>query len=908
MPDNVGNIRDLIREEYKKCAKDAAYFMKKYVKIQHQERGIILFNTYKFQDETITQLQSHSRNIVLKSRQMGISTLVAAYSLWTMLFSEGKNILVLSIKQDTAKEVVTKVKLAYNHLPAWLKLPATENSALMLKLSNQSKIMAASSASDAARSFSASILILDEAAFIDNAEEVWTAAQQTLATVRGNAIILSTPNGVGNFFHKLWTDAELGKNEFNRIKLPWHLHPERNQTWRENQTKELGPKKAAQECFSRDTIVYTDGGPKEIGDIKIGDRVLTHTGNYKKVINIFSHEDHPKRLTTSKNHLHKFVTDNHPFYYNGNWVDVKNMNGKETINFPNDFYLSNNITTVDLFELTNPKFFRKVLCESDNKFFINDRKHKIVHNRFLTCDYEFGYLIGLYLAEGSGGRLRKTFCFDVDKELKGWPQKIESIVKNKFGFSHCQYRKIENSGQLSFCSEIFCNGIDSFVSGNDCYSKKLTSLAYKNMSTEFASGIIDGAFRGDGCLKNEYYKTYVSTSLSLIHDISYILHLIGVHNFSTRQCAKSGVESSIEGRKIICSDKWEIKILKSRGVEIKSELSSASIDESDNRITTVNFLSDSENSPQVVYNLEVEEDHTYVTEFGVVHNCDCDFLTSGNTVVDMETITFYRESKVCDPVEKRGFDRNYWLWEYPSRERNYLLTADVARGDGQDYSAFHVLDIENVSQCAEYKGQPGTKEFGQMLSLVAREWNNALLVVERENVGWAAIQQIIDDEYPNLFYSSADLKYVDVQRQITNKINASENKMVPGFGTTMKTRPLVIGEMESYFRERSIEVRSARLMDELSVFIWNGPKPQAMEGYNDDLVLSLSIGLWVRNTALRLRTEGINLIKNILGNISKQSPESTPIMKSKVHQTGYESWNMKTGRMGQNESLLWLIK
>lgn len=162
MATDVKNLRDVIKEEYKKCLLDPMYFMKKYVKIQHQTRGIIPFELYPFQEKTLQEFINHDRNIVLKSRQMGISTLVAAYSLWTMIFNPGKNVLILSTKQDTSKEIISKVKLANNNLPSWLKIQTTEDNRLSIKFKNESRILAASSAADSARGFSAFLLIMDE--------------------------------------------------------------------------------------------------------------------------------------------------------------------------------------------------------------------------------------------------------------------------------------------------------------------------------------------------------------------------------------------------------------------------------------------------------------------------------------------------------------------------------------------------------------------------------------------------------------------------------------------------------------------------------------------------------------------------------------------------------------------------
>ena len=241
------NLREVIREEYKKCLSDPIYFMKKYVKIQHPIRGTIPFDLYPFQEEALKGLVNFDYNIILKSRQMGITTLTSAYSLWMMVFHSDKNILCISIKQETSKEIVTRVRFANNSLPSWLKIPCVEDNRLSLRLKNGSQIKAVSSSGDAGRSSALSLLIIDECAFIDNVEEIWLSAQQTLST-GGKAIILSTPNGVGNFFHKTWVSSEEGRNKFNTINLPWYLHPERNQDWRDEQTKLLGVKGAAQEC------------------------------------------------------------------------------------------------------------------------------------------------------------------------------------------------------------------------------------------------------------------------------------------------------------------------------------------------------------------------------------------------------------------------------------------------------------------------------------------------------------------------------------------------------------------------------------------------------------------------------------------------------------------------------------
>ena len=281
--------------------------------------------------------------------------------------------------------------------------------------------------------------------------------------------------------------------------------------------------------------------------------------------------------------------------------------------------------------------------------------------------------------------------------------------------------------------------------------------------------------------------------------------------------------------------------------------------------------------------------------------CDCDFISSGYTVVDGQLLQWYEDTHVQEPVERRGFDNNYWIWSQPNYTKNYVVVADVARGDGADYSAFHVIDVENVEQVAEYKGKIETKHFGNMLVNVATEWNDAMLVIENANIGWAVIQEAIDRNYKNLYYSYREFGYVDEDIHLQKAYDLKDkSQMVPGFSMTSRTRPLVISKLDTYMRERVPIIRSKRLIDELFVFIWNGSRAEAQVGYNDDLVISFSTSLWVRDTALKLRQQGIELNKRALNLTSKHSGVfKTNQSKAK------DAWKIKTGR--GDEDISWLL-
>ena len=524
------SIKEIIKEEYKKCLLDPVYFMKKYCQIQHPKKGKIPFHLYNFQEKALRDLRDNDYNVILKSRQLGISTLSAGYSLWLMTFFGDKNILVIATKQEVAKNLVLKVKVMYENLPSWLRLPATEDNKLSLRLNNGSQIKATSSSGDSGRSEALSLLIIDEAAFISNVEEIWISAQQTLAT-GGGAIILSTPNGTGNFFHKTWVDAETNPlSRFNPIKLHWTVHPDRNQAWRDKQDELLGIKGAAQEC-------------------------------------------------------------------------------------------------------------------------------------------------------------------------------------------------------------------------------------------------------------------------------------------------------------------------------------------------------------------------------------DCDFITSGHSVIDGQLLKWYESTYIKDPVETR-MNGELQIWEPADYSKDYIVVADVARGDGADHSAFHVIEIESVTQVAEFKGQLPTKEYGNLLVNIATEYNDALLVIENANVGWASIQVAIDRNYKNLYYSPKDSSVSDVSQQLARYVDLKDtSQMTPGFTTSSRTRPLVISKLDTYMRERVPVIRSRRLLEELFVFIWNGSRPEAQHGYNDDLVMSFSIALWIRDTALKLRQQGMDLNRKTLDYFGK----GQGVYGSNSGMLKNTGWTQNIGKTGEDESLTWLL-
>jgi hypothetical protein len=474
-----------IIKEIVKCGKDPVYFTNTYARISHPMKGQIPFNTYDFQTQLLKDFVDYRFNVILKARQLGISTISAAYIAWLMMFHKEKNVLVVATKFGTASNLVKKVKQIIKNLPEWM---ATANITIdnrsSFELSNGSQIKASSTSGDAGRSEALSLLVVDEAAHVEGLEELWMGLYPTLST-GGRCIALSTPNGVGNWFHKTYADSEESRNDFYSTVLPWDVHPDRDKAWFEKETRNMSRRDIAQEL-------------------------------------------------------------------------------------------------------------------------------------------------------------------------------------------------------------------------------------------------------------------------------------------------------------------------------------------------------------------------------------ECSFLASGESVIHPEDIGRL-EAGACEAKYKTGFDRNLWIWEEFQPGSSYLMVADVARGDGKDFSVFSVIRLEDMSVVAEYQGKPSLEAFAGILNTTGREFGDCMLVVENNNIGFNILEKLIELQYPNLYYSEkGSHEYVDPL------VAETKSSAIPGFTTSMKTRPLIIAKLEEYIRNKLLKVSSIRFISELRTFVWNNGRPQAMRGYNDDLVMSLAIACWVRDTAILSNSRSVEYSKACL--------------------------------------------
>ena len=253
------SMEDLWQErEFRKCAALATeipddhlvgflHFCETYVHIRHPEFGRIKFQPFEAQVEAVGSWLACRYSLVLKARQIGFSTLVAIYALWLAAFHPDRPILMLSRTEREAIKLLQKAKYAMQYLPEWMKFRMGPVNVTQTKMefTNGSYIESLPSASDPARGESAYLVIVDELAFLQNSEEAW-AAIEPVADVGGRVVMLSTANGEGNLFHKLWVEANAGNNRFEPLFFPWSANG-RDQDWYDAKAADLEEHQMAQE-------------------------------------------------------------------------------------------------------------------------------------------------------------------------------------------------------------------------------------------------------------------------------------------------------------------------------------------------------------------------------------------------------------------------------------------------------------------------------------------------------------------------------------------------------------------------------------------------------------------------------------------------------------------------------------
>lgn len=255
-------LEELYKElAFRASARGEAWWCNNFVSIKTPGRGKQLFTLRPAQVDGLAHWNGNRYSLTLKARQIGWSTLVAAHVLHSAFFFPDREILLISRGEREAADLLAKVKYAYRNLPEWMLARGPKlltDHQQRMPFDNNSLIQSLPSASDPARGSSAWLIVVDEWAFLPNAEEAW-ASIEPVADVGGRIIGLSTANGSGNFFHELWIGAETGNNNFKAMFMPWSAG-DRDAAWYEEKQRALNTWQLAQEFPSNSEDAFIKSG------------------------------------------------------------------------------------------------------------------------------------------------------------------------------------------------------------------------------------------------------------------------------------------------------------------------------------------------------------------------------------------------------------------------------------------------------------------------------------------------------------------------------------------------------------------------------------------------------------------------------------------------------------------------
>tara|TARA_B000000565_G_scaffold255758_1_gene237719 strand:- start:179356 stop:180891 length:1536 start_codon:yes stop_codon:yes gene_type:complete len=235
------------------------HFIENYFQIQHPTKGSMKLKPFDFQYGLIDSYHNYRSSISLVSRQMGKSTIAAAYLLWYAMFVPDSMILIVSNKHDGAKEIMHRIRYGYENCPDYVRSGVVAYNKHSIEFDNGSRIVAQATTENSGRGLSISLVYMDEFAFVQPriAKEFWTALSPTLST-GGKCIITSTPNNDEDQFSEIWRQANkliddngnerpVGINGFRPYFADWREHPDRDEDWYHEEFNKIGEERFKRE-------------------------------------------------------------------------------------------------------------------------------------------------------------------------------------------------------------------------------------------------------------------------------------------------------------------------------------------------------------------------------------------------------------------------------------------------------------------------------------------------------------------------------------------------------------------------------------------------------------------------------------------------------------------------------------
>lgn len=785
------NHTSLNREELATLAKvsNDVFYFSLFTYVIHPMRGKVRFELYPYQKSVLYNFVKERFNILLKFRQAGITELISMYCLWLAMYHPNKKINIISIKDTTAKKVLKKIKFMYKNLPWYLQTPIINGrageygSASMIEFDNGSFIESIPTSSEAGRSESLSLLVIDEAAVVRWAAQIWAAAFPTLST-GGAAIINSCVTG----------DTKLiCRNGLIPIK-------------------DLCP-----ESF----------GKKDIRNLGI--QVLSHTGKWRNIIGSLNKGLlETWEIENDRGRILK-CTPQHKLYTIRGWMPVKDILEKdiEAIFYDtgvNDL-LENPITEPPKKEIFKkiPEFpnylvsnlgrvcsirngireFKKLRPCSGREEYLNvtlwDKgiKKKIcIHNlvaKIFIGEVPDGYIVDhidnnpshnyvtnlqiITLKENTQKAAKHSYNMTIASKVKGgfkYDLRVAAYIKRYF----------------SKHSVIRGNRWSDIKGTYD----KLIYRIYKKFGVRVSKQYIQGI-----CWGTKSTKTYISK-----------LKLNRVYMDTIYD---------------ICVEEDESYLTNTEYVSHNTPYGVGNFYHS----TWVDAIAGGNpfNPLRLYWQMHPERDINWYNEMSsalgtkrTAQEIDGDFLSSGNTVFDLSDIKAIEDCLSDYPVLKKRFNGQYRQFCEPEDNKEYFIGADVSTGRSTDYSAFTCMDKAGEEQ-AVFKGRLSVDKYARLLGDTGQLFNFATIAPESNDVGLAVTSKLQDEGYPKLYYYQKMLKKKGKSRPEMDKS--------PGWLTTQRNRSVIIEGLEQDIREDNITCKDPFFVQEAYTFIYDGlGRPVAM--------------------------------------------------------------------------------
>ena len=785
----------LTREELEILAKipNDVFLFSLFCYVIHPVRGKVRFELYPYQKSVLYQFVKERFNILLKFRQAGITELISMYCLWLAMYHPNKKINIISIKDTTAKKVLKKIKFMYKNLPWYLQTPIINGragefgSASMIEFNNGSFIESIPTSSEAGRSESLSLLVIDEAAIVRWAAQIWAAAFPTLST-GGSAIVNSCITGNT----KIITDKGL-------IKV-----------------RNLCPKK-----FGAVDLSY-------VSNLK----VLTHKGEWKRIIASVNKGKLETWKIQTKYGTTLNCTPNHKLYTLHGWMSVKDIiEKKEKVilyktglselqepprimwpekevwktvkDYPN-YKISNR---GELKYLRAGKWYKKHLKPNDDGY-VRVTLHKDrSSNHFKMADLVISHFTDLKV--GKDQVIDHIDCVP----YHNWVTNLQVISRkentqraNLYSYGLKLGTRIGKSFTDLDSLAIVLNAIET----GELEQKGITQFIKENsvfnsMSLKSARSYISKILSDKRCNQVKLSTLKVLRKFkTTIYDITVEDH----HSYITYNFNKKR--------------RWQEEynfINKNTPYGVGNFYHSTWVD----AIAGGNPF----NPIRLYWQMHPERDENWYKQMAsalgpkrTAQEIDGDFLSSGNTVFDLADIKAIEDCLSDYPVIKKRFNGQYRQYLEPQSDKEYFIGADVSTGRASDYSAFTCMDKQGEEQ-AVYKGRMPLDKYARLLGDTGQLYNWATLAPESNDVGMAITAKLQDEGYPKLYYYQKMLKKKGKSRPEVDKS--------PGWLTTQKNRSVIIENLEQDIREENAIIKDPFFVQEAYTFIYDGlGRPVAM--------------------------------------------------------------------------------